>query len=111
MPRSSSASLRLRLRLVGRPFLAGEVPSPGDDRFRVPGTDFYRTVGNLPILGPLLTQGEHGAMDLYYWSAKHGNTFVQMLRTMHTGLISLYVAWVLVGLTITLVYLLLSAGA
>jgi len=98
-----------RMRIV-RPFLAGEVLTPGDDRFRVPGTHFYETIGKLPGLGPLLAHGERGAMDLYYWSGKHGNTLVQTLRAQHTGLISLYVAWCLVGVTATLVYLLVSAG-
>jgi NADH:ubiquinone oxidoreductase subunit 5 (subunit L)/multisubunit Na+/H+ antiporter MnhA subunit len=98
-----------RVRVV-RPFLAGEVPIPGDDRFRVPGTHFYETVAKLPVLGPLLFHGESGAMDVYHWSGKHGNTLVQMLRRQHTGLVSLYVAWCLLGVTATLVYLLISAG-
>ncbi len=98
-----------RVRVV-RPFLAGEVPTPGDDRFRVPGTHFYETVAKLPLVGPLLFHGEGGAMDVYHWSGKHGNTLVQMLRRQHTGLVSLYVAWCLLGVTATLVYLLISAG-
>ncbi|HUS91558.1 MAG TPA: complex I subunit 5 family protein [Phycisphaerae bacterium] len=103
------ASRPRRIRIV-RPFLGGEVPVPGDDRFRVPGTHFYETVAKLPGIGPLLFHGGRGAMDLYYWSGKHGNSLVQMLRAQHTGLVSLYVAWCLVGLTATLVYLLISAG-
>jgi len=95
---------------VVRPFLAGEVPAAGDDRFRVPGTHFYETISKLPIVGSLLSHGEGGAMDPYHWTGKHGLTLIQVLRRGHTGLISLYVAWVLVGLVVTLVYLLLSAG-
>jgi len=97
-----------KIRLV-RPFLAGEVPAPTDDRFRVPGTHFYETIGKLPIIGALLTHGEGGAMDPYYWSGKHGHTFVEVLRKAHTGLLGLYAAWCLLGLTVTLVYLLLAA--
>ena len=97
-----------KVRIV-RPFLAGEVPAAGDDRFRVPGTQFYETIGKLPLVGPLLASGQAGAMDLYHWSGRHGHTFVEALRARHTGLISLYVAWVLVGLTVTLMYLLLRA--
>jgi len=100
---------RAQARVV-RPFLAGEVPTAADDRFRVPGTHFYETVAKLPLVGPLLAHGEAGAMDLYHWSGKHGNTLVQMLRAQHTGLLSLYVAWSLVGLMTTLVYLLLTMG-
>ena len=103
------ASWPKRVRVV-RPFLAGEVPAAGDDRFRVPGTHFYRTLSRLPVVGALLAQGETGAMDLYHWSGRYGRTLVELLRRQHTGLISLYVAWALAGLAATLVYLLLSAG-
>jgi len=98
-----------RIRVV-RPFLAGEVPQPDDDRFRVPGTQFYETVRKLPAVGGLLRGGEAGAMDLYHWSGKHGGSLVRALRAQHTGLVSLYVTWCLIGFVVTLVYLLLSTG-
>jgi formate hydrogenlyase subunit 3/multisubunit Na+/H+ antiporter MnhD subunit len=104
-----AATLGKRARIV-RPFLGGEVPEPDDDRFRVPGTQFYRTIAELPVLGPWLAHGEQGAMDPYHWSARHGNTFVQLLRSVHTGLVSLYVAWCLLGLTAILVYLFVTSG-
>ncbi len=100
---------KIKVRVV-RPFLAGEVPAPADDRFRVPGTHFYETVSKLQGVGPLLAEGERGAMDMYHWTSRYGRTFVDVLRGRHTGLVNLYVAWVLLGLTVTLVYLLLSAG-
>ena len=93
---------------VVRPFVGGEVPGPDDDRFRLPATGFYATIAEMPVIGPLLAGGEQGAMDVYHWSGRHGNTFVQMLRSWHTGLISLYVTWCLLGLTATLLYLLLA---
>jgi formate hydrogenlyase subunit 3/multisubunit Na+/H+ antiporter MnhD subunit len=95
---------------VVRPFLGGEVPAPDDDRFRVPGTHFYETIGRLPIVGRLLSEGESSAFDLYYWSGKHGHTLVEVLRAQHTGLLSLYVAWGLLGLVATMVYLLATMG-
>ena len=101
-------TLGKRVRVV-RPFIGGEVPAEDDDRFRVPGTQFYRTIAELPIIGPMLAHGERGAMDPYYWSAKHGHTFVELLRSVHTGLISLYVAWCLLGLTAILGYLFVTA--
>jgi formate hydrogenlyase subunit 3/multisubunit Na+/H+ antiporter MnhD subunit len=97
-----------KIRVV-RPFLAGEVPAPDDGRFRIPGTHFYETVSKLPLVGTLLKHGEGGAMDAYHWSGRHGKTFVELLRRQHTGLISLYVAWVVMGVGATLIYLLLSA--
>ena len=118
------SSFGRNLRVV-RPFLAGEVPIPEGaapvpgrpyrdglpaDRFRIPGTHFYETLARVPIVGPLLKHGQAGALDAYHWAGRHGHTFVEVLRARHTGLISLYVAWVLLGLTATLVYLLLSTG-
>ncbi len=98
-------------RRVVRPFLGGEVAGRTDDRWRVPATDFYRTIAALPVIGKLLEQGEVGAMDPYHWSGRHGNSLVEALRGMHTGLISLYVVWCLLGLTITLTYLVISSGS
>jgi formate hydrogenlyase subunit 3/multisubunit Na+/H+ antiporter MnhD subunit len=98
-----------KVRIV-RPFLGGEVPAASDDRFRVPGTHFYETISKLPIIGALLKHGQGGAMDLYHWSARYGGTLVELLRKQHTGLISLYVAWALIGLTVILVYLILSGS-
>ena len=96
-----------KIRVV-RPFLGGEVPAATDDRFRTTGTYFYDTISKLPVIGPLLKHGQAGAMDLYHWAEKYGRTLVELLRAQHTGLISLYVSWVLVGLTVMVVYLLLT---
>ena len=102
-----SAGRRIR---VVRPFLGGEVPVAGDDRFRVPATHFYETIQKLPVLGGLLGHGQQGAMDLYHWSGKYGKGVVEVLRAQHTGLLGLYVAWAVLGLVITLICLLLSTG-
>ena len=103
------STLGRRIRIV-RPFLGGEVPEPSDGRFRIPGTQFYETIRKLPVVGGLLDSGEAGATDPYHWSGKHGGTLVQLLRAQHTGLVSVYVSWCLIGLVVTLVYLLLSSG-
>ena len=95
---------------VVRPFLGGEIAGPDDDRFRVPGTHFYETIDRIPIVGTLLKHGQEGAMDAYHWLGRHGQTFIEVLRSGHTGLVNLYVAWCLLGIAVTLVYLLLSAG-
>jgi len=92
---------------VVRPFLGGEL-GIGEDRYRMPGTGFYETVKRMPALKPLLEHGERGAMDLYRWFGRYGGGVVQTLRAQHTGLISLYVAWVMVGLAAVLAYLLMA---
>ena len=93
---------------VVRPFLGGEVPDDDDDRFRVPGTHFYKTIGESPLVGPLLEHGEQGAMDPYHWVQRYGRRLVEILRAQHTGLLSLYAAWCIVGLAATLIYLLVA---
>ncbi len=98
---------RGKVRVV-RPFLSGEVPSPTDDRFRVPGTHFYETIQKMPVIGPLLAQAQRGAMDLYHWCGRYGQTLINVLRAQHTGLVNLYVAWCLIGFIVILVYLLLA---
>jgi hypothetical protein len=101
------ASAGRNVRLV-RPFLGGEVPGPRDDRFRVPGTQFYETLDRIPVLRTLLKHGQAGAMDLYRWTARYGHALVEVLRAQHTGLLSLYVAWCVIGLSVTLAYLLIT---
>jgi formate hydrogenlyase subunit 3/multisubunit Na+/H+ antiporter MnhD subunit len=91
---------------VVRPFLGGEVPAATDDRFRVPGTQFYETMTRIPVLRTLLKHGQLGAMDPYRWCGRYGHGVVEILRARHTGLLSLYVTWCVVGLAVTLVYLL-----
>jgi len=91
---------------VVRPFLGGEVPAATDDRFRVPGTQFYETMTRIPVLRTLLKHGQLGAMDPYRWLGRYGHGVVEILRARHTGLLSLYVTWCVVGLAVTLVYLL-----
>jgi len=103
------ARRNFRSRVV-RPFLCGELVAQGDDRFRIDGTHFYRTIEDLPAVGGLLHQGQGGAMDLYRWTGRYGHSLVEMLRRQHTGLLCLYVAWCILGVAVTLVYLLLSAG-
>ena len=93
---------------LDRATVAAGAPAWQDDRFRVPGTHFYETIRKLPVLGGWIHHGENQAMDAYHWSARHGKTFVEMLRRMHTGLLSLYVAWCFLGLAVTLVYLLIQ---
>ncbi len=97
-----------KIRVV-RPFYSGEIqPQLAHQRFRVPGTHLYETIAKISLIGPLLAQGEAGAMDPYHWSGKYGKGIVETLRAQHTGLISLYVAWCLGGIAAILIYLLVT---
>ena len=98
-----------RARVV-RPFLGGEI-GIGQDRFRARGTGFYETIKRLPGLSGLLMHGENGAMDLYRWAGRYGGALVGVLKRAHSGLISLYVAWVIVGIASVLIYLFIAGYA
>ncbi len=85
------------------PFLAGE-------RFGVrppfyAGTQFYVTVQKLPFLGALLRDGEAGAFDVYRWAGLLGGVVVAGLRALHSGLLTLYVSWALIGLAVLVLVL------
>ncbi len=73
-----------------------------NEEIRVPGTQFYKTVTD--DLGPavkiLFSDGEKGAIDPYNIFGKLGGGLVQILRTIHNGNLSTYLAWVIIGLGI-----------
>ena len=95
----------LRIRKV-RPFLAGEVNPPGPTH--VSGTGFYLTVRNLPVLSRLYDDAESGALDVYRISGMLGSVVVRGLRALHTGVLEVYVTWVVVGVAavVSLLFLL-----
>jgi NADH:ubiquinone oxidoreductase subunit 5 (subunit L)/multisubunit Na+/H+ antiporter MnhA subunit len=98
----------LRFR-VGRTFLCGEIREE-DPAVRVSGTEFYRTVSDLPLVGPMLRDGATEAYDAYRVIGQGGNSLVQVLRRVHTGVLPLYVTWVLAGLLAILMIVLQLGG-
>ena len=73
-----------------------------NEEIRVPGTHFYKTVTD--DLGPavkiVFADGERGAADPYNIIGKLGGGLVQILRSIHNGNLSTYLAWVIIGLGI-----------
>jgi len=96
-----------RVRLV-RPFVGGDVFAD-ESQLRVPGTAFYETIRHLPGLRGAIVDGQEGAFDAYNLAGRHGNTLVQLLRRQHTGVLGLYVSWVLLGVAVILFYLMAAA--
>lgn len=84
-------------------FLAGERLSPEVTRF--PGTGFYETIRELPGLNVLYRDGEAGSLDLYHYLGKLGNNLIQVLRRMHTGVLSVYAGWCVLGLILIIAYI------
>jgi len=94
----------MRVRRV-RTFLAGEVGPPGPTH--VSGTSFYLTVRNLPILRGLYNDAEKEAFDIYRVGGMLGATVVNGLRKLHTGVLEVYVTWVVVGVAAVIALLFL----
>jgi len=96
----------LRARRVRPAFVGGERFDREIHRF--PGTEFYRTVTELPGLGAAIRAGESGRLDVHEIFRRAGAPAVELLRRLHTGLLQDYVAWCLLGTVAVLVYLLWS---
>ena len=77
-----------------------------NEAVRVPGTGFYNTIKELPILKAILPDAEWGAFDPYRYVNKIGNAlFVKPLKILHNGMLSSYLSWVIIGLVFILIYL------
>ncbi|MGD2174439.1 MAG: proton-conducting transporter membrane subunit [Candidatus Brocadiaceae bacterium] len=94
----------MRVRRV-RSFLAGEVDPPKPTH--VSGTSFYLTVRDLPVLRGLYGDAEQGAFDLYRIAGLVGSRIVEGLRKLHTGVLEVYVTWVVVGVAAVIALLFL----
>lgn len=93
----------LRSRRVRPAFVGGETFDR--ERHRFPGTEFYRTVGELPWLGRALAFGESGRLDVHELFRRAGAPVVELLRRGHSGLLQDYVAWCLLGTVVLLALL------
>lgn len=89
---------------VSRNFVGGELLA--GDEVRVPGTTFYETVRELPLLRGMYGDAREEAYDVYHLGDRYGSTLVNNLRRLHTGVLAVYVAWCAIGLAIVLLYLL-----
>lgn len=97
---------QMRARRVRDVFVGGQVFDR--DRNRFPGTEFYRTVSELPGLGKALEIGERGTLDLYRVGERATRPLIRLLRRLHSGLATTYLAWCLVGLALLFAVLLLG---
>lgn len=68
----------------------------------IPGTHFYKTVSSMKGLKPLYASQEKGHFDLYDQGKRLGSCLTDFLRWLHSGVLSLYLTWVILGLLIIL---------
>ena len=72
------------------------------EEIRIPGTHFYRTVTDEinPAFTALFRDGQKGAMDFYNLWGRLGGGLVHVLQSLHNGVLSNYLSWVVIGLGI-----------
>ena len=88
----------MRFRRVRSVFVGGNPIDPETNTF--PGTEFYRTVRDLPGIGGALESGEKGHLDLYTVGGRVGGWLTGRLRRLHSGLLTDYLFWCLLGLAL-----------
>ncbi len=78
----------------------GEVQT--NEQMAIPGTHFYKTVSSMGGLKQLYTGQEKGHFDTYNQSGRCGLALTEFLRWLHSGVLSMYLTWVTLGLLVIL---------
>lgn len=102
------AAGRLTTRRTGRIFIGGRRPAANLDPMHVTGTGFYNTIREIKGLNGIFANAEEKVFDVYEVGARIGDVFVQGLRALHSGVLSTYLAWAVIGLG-AVIFALLSA--
>jgi len=76
----------------------GEVQNNED--MRIPGTHFYNTVSRMGGLKQLYAGQEKGYFDPYDQGGRCGLCLTAFLRWLHSGVLPMYLTWVVLGLLI-----------
>ena len=92
-------AFRKRVREVPT-WTCGEI-QPNDEMI-IPGTHFYKTVSSMGGLRQMYKGQESGYFDLYNQSGRVGLIVTGMLKWMHSGILPVYLTWVMLGLLIVL---------
>jgi hypothetical protein len=74
---------------------------------RVSGVQFYSTIENLTIFNKVYELARKGIFDIYEIFKGASFFLIEFLRWLHTGVLSLYILWVLVG-SIIIFYVMLK---
>lgn len=106
--------LGLIIYLLGKGFKPRSVPTYyggeqlSEEDIRQPGTGFYETIQKLPVLKAIYKDSEKGvwAPD-YFFSAIIDSIFVRGLKFMHTGVLSTYLSWSVIGLVVIIFVLII----
>jgi len=88
-------------------YIGGEIGARAE-MYDFEGIEFYKTVGELPLLKRLYRQAEARWYDLYEQLRRLTFYASGWLRKLHDGLLHTYVTWCVLGLVIVLWWLLYS---
>jgi len=73
-----------------------------NEQMTIPGTHFYKTVSSMGGLKQLYTGQEKGYFDTYDQSGRLGLALTGFLRWLHSGILPMYLTWVIMGLLVVL---------
>jgi formate hydrogenlyase subunit 3/multisubunit Na+/H+ antiporter MnhD subunit len=93
------STFRKKVRAVPT-WTCGEI-QPNDEMI-IPGTQFYKTVSGLAGLRQMYRGQENGYFDLYDQSGRAGLALTGILKWMHSGMLPVYLTWVMLGLLLVL---------
>ncbi len=83
-------------------FIGGEILAAGD---RITGTQFYQTVQDLVGIRKIYGWAEAKIFDIYELGTRAALWFAGILKRAHTGVLTMYVSWCLLGVVILLTLL------
>jgi formate hydrogenlyase subunit 3/multisubunit Na+/H+ antiporter MnhD subunit len=75
-------------------------PRSPERHLEVSGTDFYRTIEDLPSLRRYYAWTRARTFDLYEQLRRAAGLLIQPLRSVHTGILPAYLRWFLAGLLV-----------
>ena len=84
-------------------YIGGEKVTPEAAHYS--GTGFYSTVRSMPGVKSVYKDAERASYDIYHIGDRIGGSIIQILRRCQTGVLSLYLSWLVLGLVIILICL------
>lgn len=82
-------------------FIGGEMLE-GESLIRVSGADFYNTIKEIGVFKRIYKLAENKIFDIYNIAVTWTNGFIAILRYLHNGILSTYLAWSILGMIILL---------
>jgi NADH:ubiquinone oxidoreductase subunit 5 (subunit L)/multisubunit Na+/H+ antiporter MnhA subunit len=80
-------------------FMGGEILKDVP-QMRVSGTEFYKTIKDMPVVSTLYALAERKVFDIYDLGVKATFGFNRLLSYLHNGVLPTYLAWCLLGMGI-----------